>query len=59
LLKVLCEEDATKPDLMETAKQFFSSMYGQPKGTTMSEARYRIYSKKKGKPMRIMALPPT
>ena len=34
-------------------------MYGQPLGTTMSEGRNMIYSRKKGKLMCIMALPLT
>ena len=34
-------------------------MYGQPPGTTMSVARYQYYTRKKGKPRRIMELPPT
>ena len=59
LYQVLGEEDATRSDLMETGQRFFAALYGQPPGTTMSEAQYRIYSRKTGKPMRIMALSPT
>jgi len=59
LYQVLGEEDATNSDLMETGQKFFTAMYGQPVGTTMSEARYRMYCRKNGRPMRIMALPPT
>ena len=59
LYQVLGEEDATHSDLMETGQRFFAALYGQPLGTTTSEARYRIYSRKTGKPIRIMALPPT
>ena len=43
----------------ETGQRFFAALYGQALGTTMSEARYRIYSRKKGKPMHIMEIPPT
>ena len=50
LYQVLGKEDATYSDHMETV---------QPLATTMSEERYRIYSRKTGKPMRIMALPTT
>ena len=50
LYQVLGEEDATHSDLMETDQRFFAALYGQPLGTTMSEARYRIYSRKTGKP---------
>ena len=59
LFEVLGEEDATDVDLMETGQRFFAAMYGQPPGTSMNVARYQIYSRKQGKPMRIMALPPT
>ena len=58
LYQVLGEEDATCSDLVETGQRFFAALYGQPLGTTMSEARYRIYSRKAGRHMRIMALPP-
>ena len=51
LYQVLGEEDTTHSDLMETGQRFFTAVYGQPLGTTMSEARYRIYSRKTGKPM--------
>ena len=44
---------------METGRRFFTAMYGQPKGTSMSLARYNLYTRKKGKPLWIMALPPT
>ena len=57
LFQVLGEEDATLTDFMETGQRFFAAMYDHSPGTTMNEARYRIFSKKKGKPMRIMALP--
>ena len=59
LYQVLGKEDATYSDHMETGQRFFPAFYGQPLGTTMSEERYTIYSRKTGKPMRIMALPPT
>lgn len=59
LYNVLGEMDSTHAALMETGKHFFAAIYGQPPGSSMSEARYKMYSRKKGKPMRIMALPPT
>ena len=59
LYEVLGEESATGADLMETGRRFFTAMYGQPEGTSMSLARYNLYTRKKGKPFRIMALPPT
>ena len=58
LYKVLGEENATDAELMETGHRFFTAMYGQPGGTSMSLARYNLYTRKKGKPLRILALPP-
>ena len=58
LYEVLGEENATDAELMETGRRFFTAMYGQPEGTSMSLARYNLYTGKKGKPLRIMALPP-
>jgi len=54
---MLGEEDATHPSLKEIGQRFFASMYGQSLGTTMREAHYSIYSRKKGKSMCILALP--
>ena len=59
LSEVLGEEHATDNDLLKIGQQFFAAMYGQPAGTTMNEARYNLFTKKKGKLMRIMSLPPT
>ena len=56
---MLGEENATDAELMETGRRFFTVMYGQLEGTSMSLARYNLYNRKKGKPLRIMALPPT
>ena len=58
----LCQvmgEEGTRSDSIGTGQKLFAALYGQPLGTTTSEARYRIYSRKTGKPMRIMALSPT
>ena len=49
LFEVLGEEDATHSYLMETCQRFFAAMYVQSLRTTTSEARYRIYSRKKGR----------
>ena len=38
---------------------FFAALYGQPQGTSMTEARHNLYTQKRGKPLRIMPLPPT
>ena len=59
LYDVLGEENATDAELMETGRRFFTAMYGQPEGTSMSLSRYNLYTRKKGKPLRIMALPHT
>ncbi|KAK4315374.1 hypothetical protein Pmani_013293 [Petrolisthes manimaculis] len=56
VFEVVGEENATDAELMETGSQFFAVMYGQPEGTSMSLARYNLYTRKKGKPLRIMAL---
>ena len=59
LYEVLGEENATDAELMETGRRFSPAMYGQREGTSMSLARYNLYTRKKGTPLRIMALPPT
>ena len=59
LSDVLGEEHATDEDLLNLGQKFFAAMYGQPPGTTMNDARYNLYTKKKGKLIRIMTLPPT
>ena len=59
LSEVLGEQDATLANLKETGQRFFATIYGQPSGTSMNLALHRIYSGKKGKLVRIMALPPT
>ena len=35
------------------------ALYGQPSGSSMTQARYNLYTRKQGKPMHIMSLPPT
>ncbi|CAH1783572.1 unnamed protein product [Owenia fusiformis] len=59
LHEVLSEFEDSTEDLMETGYHFLPALYGQPPWTSIKMARYKIYSKKKGKPMRFMALPPT
>ena len=59
LFDVLGEEGASQEDLMAVREQFFVALYGQPSGSSMTEARYNLYTRKQGKPMRIMSLPPT
>ena len=55
----LGEEGVSPDSVRETGRQFFAALYSQPSTVTMNEARHRIYTRKKGKPIRIMALPPT
>ena len=55
LYEALGEENATDAELMEPGRRFFTAMYGQLEGTSMSLARYNFYTRKKGKPLRIMA----
>ena len=47
LYSALGELDATHAQLMETGQTFFCALYGQQQGTTMSVARYHMYTKKK------------
>ena len=51
LFDVLEEEGASHP--------IFVALYGQPSGSSMTQARYNLYTRKQGKPMHIMSLPPT
>lgn len=59
LFDVLGEEGATEADLMDVGQKFFSALYGQPSGTSMMQARHDMYTRKQGKPLQIMSLPPT
>ena len=59
LFDVLGEESATHVDLMAVGQHFFAALYGQTTGTSMTQARYNLYTHKKVKPLRIMLLPPT
>ena len=59
LFDVLGEESATHVDLMAVGQHFFAALYGQPTGTSMTQARYNLYTCKQAKPLRIMLLPPT
>ena len=58
LFDLLGEESATHADPMAVG-QFFAALYGRPTGTSMTQARYSLYTRKQGKPLRIMLLPPT
>ena len=55
----LGEESATHLDLMAVGQQFFAAPYGQPTGTSMTQARYNLYTRKQRKPTRRILLPPT
>ncbi len=55
----LGELDATHAQLMEVGQSFICALYGQKQGTSMCEARYQLYSRKSGKLLKLMALPPT
>ena len=44
------EETATLEDLLKTGQTFFATLYGQPKCTSLNAVRYKIYTKRKGKP---------
>ena len=59
LYSALGEVDATHTQLMEAGQAFFCALYGQQEGTMMSQARYRLYTRKCGKLLKLMSLPPT
>ena len=59
LFDVLGEESATHADHTAVGQQFFAALYGQPTGTSMTQAQHSMYTRKNGKPLRIMSLPPT
>jgi len=54
----LGEVEATHTDFMEAAQTYFCALYRQPSGTSMENARFKLFTKKK-KTTNIMALPPT
>ena len=56
---VLGETNASETDLMKVGEAFISAWYGQKPGTSMAEARYLLYTRKRGKPLKLMSLPPT
>ena len=66
LFDVLGEEGASQEDLMAVGEQFFVALYGQPSGSSMTQARYNLYTRKQEKPMhnhvtaadRLESLPP-
>ena len=58
LAHVLGEVETTHADLMKATEPFFTALYHQPLGTSMEDARFTLFTKKKKTP-KIMALPPT
>ena len=48
LFNVVGEESATHIDLMAVGQQFFAALYGQPTGTSMTYARFNMYTCKQG-----------
>lgn len=44
---------------MKTGEQFFSALYGHTECAPMSDVRYNLCTRKAGKPLKLMALPPT
>ena len=59
LCDVLGEEVATGAELMALGQQFFAALYGRRPGASMTQARYNLYTRKRGKPLPIMSLPVT
>ena len=56
---VLGEIDANNSQLMGAAQLFICALYGQKPGTSMSEARYHMYTHQSGKLRKSMSLPLT
>ena len=56
---VLVEVDTTHTDLVEATKAFFCTLYSQLPGTSMGPACFKLFTKKKKKTPKVMALPPT
>lgn len=56
---VFGEPGANHSDLIAAGEAFVCALYGLPIGTSMAEARYQLYTRKRGKPLKVMALPPT
>ena len=55
---VLGEIAATEEQLVEAGQAFMCALYGQKPGKPMSEARYNMYTRKSGKLLKIISLPP-
>ena len=58
LYTVFRETNASESDLMKAEKTYISAWYGRTKGTSLAEARYLLYTLKRGKHMKVH-LPPT
>ena len=56
---IVGEETAKHEDLMRTGQNLFAALYVQQKCSSVSTARYMIYTKKKGKPPLVKSLPLT
>ena len=56
---VLGEVDTTHTDLVEATKAFFCALYSQLPGASMGPACFKLFTKKKKKTPKVMALPPT
>ena len=58
LVMVLGEGEATPTEIQQATRAFFLQLYGQPKSSSMNEARYNIFRSRK-KPPPLKKLPPT
>ena len=56
---VTASASAVCTQLMEAGQAFFCALYGQQEGTMISQARYRLYTRKCSKLLKLMSLPPT
>ncbi len=48
------ELEATREQVMEAGQAFISALYGQRRGTIAGEARYRLYTIKFGKLLKVI-----
>ena len=59
LFEVRSEESVTHEDIVAVGQQFFAALFGQPTVCSTTLARYNLYTRKQGKPLRIMLLSTT
>ena len=56
--ELIGDENTSKTELLDVARQFFLALYGQKNAKTLAQARFNIF-KKRTKPPQLKNLPPT